>query len=326
MIPDGQTPFGLLALLASGAVVAVVAAAAYYLTSTLGNRTRVGRRMNLALGAARSSGTERRVAQGAAELRTSVGSIAAALGRLMPLGEDDRNKIAVSLQRAGHRSANAVSIMLGIKFACLIAGLAFGTIGLSAALPGTPGILVGLIGGVLAGVLLNVVPEMVLGRLAANRLRRIEAGLAEAFDLLVVCLDSGLTFDRALKRTVDNLKSFQPDLARELGQVTLDLSVHGRTREEALNRMASRLDSRNFKDLATTVAQSERHGTPLADSLRKLAGSVRVEAISRMQEKMARLPTLLIVPSIACVLPGIMIIIGGPAFVQLADSLGGFGG
>ena len=312
--------------LASVFAFAVVAAGAYFVMATLTDRNRVAHRMSLALGAMRESRTERRGTGSAADLKSSVGNTVAALGRLMPLGEEDRQKIAVSLQRAGYRSSNGLAIMLGTKFACLVTGLVFGIVMLTATFPGILGIFAGLIGGVLAGVLLNVVPEMVLGRLATVRLRRIDAGLAETFDLLVVCLESGLTFDRALKRTVENLKSFQPDLAKEFGQAVLDMSVHGRTREDALGRLAGRLDGQNFRDLATTVAQSERHGTPLADALRKLASSVRVEAISRMQERMARLPTLLIVPSIACVLPGIMVIIGGPAFIQLTQSLSDFGG
>ena len=326
MMPTEDTIMEVLAWLGSGAVPLLVGAGAYLLVIAGRERVRVSRRMGLAMGVIPKSRNDGRMADGAAGIRTSVGSMVAALGRLMPLGEDDRQKIAVGLQRAGYRSSNAVAIMLGIKFACLATGLVSGVVSVTAALPGTLGVFVGLVSGVLAGVLFNVVPEMVLSRLGTNRLRRIEAGLAESFDLLVVCLESGLTFDRALKRTVDNLRSFQPDLAKEFGQASLDMSVYGRTREDALGRLAGRLDSQNFTDLATTVAQSERHGTPLADALRKLASSVRVNAISRMQEKMARLPTLLIVPSIACILPGIMVIIGGPAFVQLTESLGNFGG
>ena len=316
----------LLAWLGSGVAFVLVVVGSYYLVATQLDRGRVARRMSLALGGTRGLRAERRMAEGAAGLKSTVGSSVAALGRLMPLGEEDRQKIAVSLRRAGYRSSNAVATVLGIKFACLIAGLVAGLVALTPMLPGMLGLLAGLVGGVLGGVLLNVVPEMVLGRLAADRVRRINAGLAETFDLLVVCLESGLTFDRALKRTVDNMKTFQPDLAGELDQALLDISVHGRTREEALDRLANRLDSQNFRDLATTVSQSERHGTPMADALRKLASSVRIETISRVQEKMARLPTLLIVPSIACILPGIMVIVGGPAFVQLSESLGKFGG
>ena len=319
MIAENIGIFGL-------AAFALVAGASYFLIIVYLRRARVARRMRLASGGSGKSRAERRIAEHATGIKTKLGSGIAVLGRLMPLGEGDRQKINVRLQRAGYRSSNSISTVLGMKFSCLVAGLILGLIFLTDLLPGSLGLLAGAIGGLLVGVVLNIVPEMWLGRIASRRLRRIESGLAELFDLLVVCLESGLTFDRALRRAVDSLRSFQSDLANVFGQVVLDIRVHGRTREDALGRLARRLDSQQFRDLAMTVSQSERHGTPMADALRKLAKSARVDAVSRMQEKLARLPTLLIVPSIACVLPGIMVIVGGPAFVQLMESLDGFAG
>ena len=296
-----------------------VAGVTFFLISVFMERMRMTRRVRLAVGGSREAGVERRVGAG---MKSGVSRLAASLGGLMPLSEEDREKIAVGLQRAAFRSDNAVSVVLGMKFACLLVGVAVGLTVLPPIWPGLMGWGVGVLGGLLGGVVLNLLPEFAVSRLAAARFRRIHSGLADAFDLLIVCLESGLTFDRALRRTVDNLKTFQPDLARELGQASLDMSVHGRTRQDALGRLAARLDSQNFKDLAVTAAQSERHGTPLADALRKLAGSIRVQTIARMQEKMGRLPTLLILPSIAFLLPGIMVIVGGPAIMQLSLSLG----
>ena len=74
------------------------------------------------------------------------------------------------------------------------------------------------------------------------------------------------------------------------------------------------------------MSQSERQGTPAAEALRRLSSSVRVEMITDMQAKMARLPTLLIIPSMVFLLPGLLVIIGGPAFVQLTQGLSGVGG
>ena len=296
-----------------------VAGVTFFLISVFMERMRMTRRVRLAVGGSREAGVERRVGAG---MKSGVSRLAASLGGLMPLSEEDREKIAVGLQRAAFRSDNAVSVVLGMKFACLLVGVAVGLTVLPPIWPGLMGWGIGILGGLLGGVVLNLLPEFAVSRLAAARFRRIHGGLADAFDLLIVCLESGLTFDRALRRTVDNLRTFQPDLARELGQASLDMSVHGRSRQDALGRLAARLDSQNFKNLAVTVAQSERHGTPLADSLRKLAGSIRVQTIARMQEKMGRLPTLLILPSIAFLLPGIMVIVGGPAIMQMSLSLG----
>ena len=304
--------------------ILVVGGGAYALILVLTRRFRLSRRMSLALGDSGRSRTEGRLAAGAEGFMLRAGAVAATLGGLMPLGEDDRRKILVGLQRADFRSTNALAVMLGIKFSCLLIGFVASMVFLPPLFSAPMGLVAGLIGGVLAGVVLNTIPELVLQWLAKRRLLKVEGGLAELFDLLVVCLESGMTFERALTRTVANLETFQPSVAKALRQVLMDINLHGLTREIALERLAIRLDSQSFRDLATTVGQSERHGTPMADALRKLASSKRVEAIARIQEKMARLPTLLVIPSIACVLPGIIVIIGGPAVFELLDALGDF--
>ena len=304
----------LLAALALGAGI-------FALVSHLMDRSRMARRLQLAEGRKPKKRTGRRFAKGAAGVKGAAERVFAVLGAFMPLGEEDRNKIARSLQQAGFASSNAVAIVLGAKFVCLLVALVAGPIFLSPLKPGMVGWGIGLVGGLLGGVLLNLIPELIVGKLASRRLWQIQAALPDALDLLIVCLEAGLTFERSLRRTVADLKAFHPTLAMELGQASLDMSVHGRNREEALGRVAERLDSQDMRDLTTTVAQSERHGTPTADALRKLASSVRIETISRMQAKMARLPTLLVLPSIAFMLPGILVLTGGPALIKLLDEL-----
>lgn len=289
------------------------------------DRQRLGRRLQLAEGRM-EAGIEHRLAESAAGMRGALERVLTALGGLMPLGEEDRQKIAVSLQRAGFPSNTAVPVVLGAKLACLFAGLVAGFVAIVQWKSGPLGWFLGLIGGFIAGVMLNLIPELILSKLATRRLWRIQSGLPDAIDLLVVSLEAGLTFDRALGRTVDDLKTFHPALASELGQAGLDMSVHGRTRQDALGRVAERLDSQDMRDLATTVAQAERHGTPTASALRKLASSVRVDTIARLQAKMARLPTLLVLPAIAFLLPGILVLVGGPAMTRLTRDLQNIGG
>ena len=302
-------------------VVAVVVLIVYFLMGRLILRLRMARRLGLASGDLGRARMEVSLAQRSANIKGLLGRVFAALGGLLPLGEDDRRKISTALHRAGFRSANTTTVVLGAKAAALLLGLVAGLAAVPPLLPGLIGWGAGLISGSLFGVVLNLLPELVVARMAAVRSRKIHAGLADAFDLLIVCLESGLTFERALQRTVADLKSFRPELASELRFVSLDMSVHGRTREDALGRLASQLDSRDFRDFATTVAQSERHGTPLADSLRKLAASVRVQVVAAMQAKVARLPVLLMLPTLAFVLPGIIVIVGGPAIVNLLQNL-----
>lgn len=304
-------------------VVLVLAAVLFWLLTTVLDRRRMTTRLRLALG-----GEGRRVADVAIgeELRGGIGRFLGRLSRLMPLGDEDRAKIKLSLRRAAHDNEQTLSLVLGAKVACILLGLAVGLFTGPAFLEGPLGWLAGIGGGFLFGILINTLPELVVTRMGVRRLRRVDSGLVDAFDLMIICLESGLTFERALRRTVDNLTFLWPDLARELRSAVVDMAVHGRTRVDALTRVGDRLDSQPLKDLAMTVGQSERFGTPLADALRKFVGSLRVARVTRMQEKAARLPTLLVVPSIVGLLPGILVIVGGPAFVQLAESLGSFGG
>ena len=300
--------------------------ALFILVGAAMDRRRVARRLRLASASDRESGMQSRIVEGMTGVRSGLERVVGVLGTFMPLGEEDQQKIAVGLQRAGFRSPNAVTLVIGTKVACLLIGLVGGGIAASTLYPGVIGWGVGLIGGLLVGVASNLVPELIVTRLAARRVWRIQSALPDAMDLLIVCLEAGLTFERALRRTVSDLRAFRPALAQELGQASLDMRIHGLNREEALGRVAQRLDLQSLKDLTTTVSQSERQGTPAADALRRLSSSVRIETITDMQAKMARLPTLLIIPSMVFLLPGLLVIIAGPAFVQLMQGLSGVGG
>ncbi len=307
-------------------LVAITTGSSLIVLSTTLSRRRVARRIQLAIGGNQESRVQSRIAEGMTGVRTGLERVLGVLGTFMPLGEEDQQKIAVALQRAGFRSSNAVTFVIGTKVACLLVGLVGGGLAASTLFPGVIGWGVGLLGGLLVGVACNLVPELIVTRLAARRVWKIQIALPDAMDLLIVCLEAGLTFERALRRTINDLRAFRPALADELGQASLDMRIHGMNREEALGRVAQRLDLQSMKDLTTTVAQSERQGTPAADALRRLSSSVRVEMITEMQAKMARLPTLLILPSMVFLLPGLLVIVVGPAFVQIVRDLGGVGG
>ena len=307
-------------------LVAITTGSSLMVLSTTLSRQRVARRMQLATGGNRESRVQSRIAEGMTGVRTGLERVFGLMGTFMPLGEEDQQKIAVGLQRSGFRSSNAVTFVIGMKVACLLVGLVGGGLAASTLYPGVIGWGTGLLGGLLVGVAFNLVPELMVTRLAARRVWKIQIALPDAMDLLIVCLEAGLTFERALRRTINDLRAFRPELADELGQASLDMRIHGLNREEALGRVAQRLDLQSLKDLTTTVAQSERQGTPAADALRRLSSSVRVEMITDMQAKMARLPTLLIIPSMVFLLPGLLVIVGGPAFVSLIEGLSAVGG
>ena len=302
--------------------IALVGMVAFVIWMRVRARREMTRRLHLA------TGDDAKSAEGriGARLRGGVGGAIGALSQLMPLGEADQEKIRRALRRADVDSDTAYATVVGAKVACVLLGISAGLVVGPLMLEGVVGWIAGLVGGFLAGIILNLMPELIATQLGRRRTRKVSDGLLDAFDLMIIALESGLTFERSLARTITSLRYLWPDLARELRRGSVDMAARGRSRPEALLSIAERLDSDELRDLATVVGQSERHGTPLADALRKLAGSLRITRSSRLQEKAGRLPTLLVLPTIGGMIPGLMVIVAGPAFMELTTSLQGFGG
>ena len=306
--------------IAAVVAVAVVGMVAFGIWIRIRNRRTVTRRLRLAVG----NPVESISAGLSAGLLGATGTVMGTLAQLMPLGAEDQDKIRLGLRRAGIDTEQAFAVIVGAKVSCVLLGIVAGLVIGPLALEGPIGWLAGLGGGFLGGIILNLLPEFVVTFLGRRRIRHVSNGLLDAFDLMVISLESGMTFDRALRRTVDSLMYLSPDLARELRRAVVDIAVHGRPRADAIRRVGDRLDSEELRDLGTIVGQSERHGTPLADALRKLAGSLRISQTTRMREKAGRLPTLLVLPTIGGMIPGLMVIVAGPSFVELTTSLQDF--
>ena len=151
-----------------------------------------------------------------------------------------------------------------------------------------------------------------------KRARAVAAALPEAIDLLVICVDAGLSLEDALARVVKGIRKGEPALAEELALTSADLQVLP-SRDEALQRMANRLNLPSVRAFVGTLIQTLRYGTPLAQSLRTISSDMRNEALIKLEEQANKLPALLTVPLIALIMPTIFLIIGGPAFLRFMD-------
>ena len=202
--------------------------------------------------------------------------------------------------------------------------LAAGTI-LPAALPIAAGVALGIqpdndlvtagaiiIGAALAG---RFGPGILVANMTERRLQAIATGLPDAIDLLVICAESGLSLDVALGRTGRELARAQPALAAELAMTATELNFLPR-RADAFANLARRVPLAQVQALTDMFTQTERFGTPLAQSLRLLAGEYRTGRLLRAEEKAARLPALMTIPMIAFILPPLFIVLIGPAIVS----------
>jgi tight adherence protein C len=166
-----------------------------------------------------------------------------------------------------------------------------------------------------------LLPPMFIKASASRRAKAVGASMPEALDLLVICVDAGLSLENALTRVVTELAQSRPALADELAMTSADLQILP-SREDALMRMADRVDVPSIRSVVTTLAQTLRYGTPLAQALRVIAAEMRDEALIQLEERANQLPALLTVPMMLFIMPTIFLVVGGPAALQLIDILG----
>lgn len=173
---------------------------------------------------------------------------------------------------------------------------------------------------VAGAVVALVVPDFLLGRRRRRRLASIEAGLPDALDLLVICVDAGLAFEPALERVAREIAPVHPDVAEELA-VTVNALRISPDRHAVLMDMGERLDVDFLRQLAATLAQSLQIGAPLSRALRQLAVELRREQMIRVEARAAKLPVLLTIPMVLFIMPTILMVVGGPAVIQIIRTL-----
>jgi tight adherence protein C len=164
-------------------------------------------------------------------------------------------------------------------------------------------------------------PEVVLSRLAARRRVRLEIGMPDALDLLVISAEAGLSLDHAIEQVGRVLRSSSRDVAEEFAATAAEMRV-APDRGQALENLACRTGLASLRSIVATLNQSVRFGTSLAGSLRVLAAEMRASRLARFEERAARLPVLLTLPLMAFILPSLMIVIGTPLALRIIDMLG----
>ena len=172
-----------------------------------------------------------------------------------------------------------------------------------------------------AGILGWHCPEVVLSRLATRRRIRLENGMPDAFDLLVICTQAGLSLDHAIEQVGQFLRPCNTEVAKEFAATATEMRVLP-VRTQALENLAGRTGLASLRSMVVTLNQSIKFGTSLTESLKTLAAEMRIDRLARFEERAARLPVLLTLPLMIFVLPSLMVVIGTPLVLRTLDSLG----
>ena len=159
-------------------------------------------------------------------------------------------------------------------------------------------------------------PSLFVRAKADRRQRQIVNGFPDALDLMLVCVEAGLGLEAAFTRVGMEITISHPLLAEQYGAVVLELRA-GRSREDALRRMADRSGVDEIHAFATLLIQSTKLGSSLAQTLRIYAAEMREKRRMRAEEKAHRLPVLLSIPLVTCMLPVMIGVLMLPAVIRV---------
>lgn len=169
----------------------------------------------------------------------------------------------------------------------------------------------------LAGLYL---PSVFLSAKADRRQQEIINGFPDALDLMLVCVEAGLGMDSAFSRVGMEITNSHPRLAEQFGAVVLELRA-GRSHEDALRRMADRAGAEEIRAFATLLIQSSKLGSSIAQTLRIYAAEMREKRRMRAEEKAHRLPVLLSMPLVGCMLPVMIGVLMLPAIIRVLRTM-----
>lgn len=220
---------------------------------------------------------------------------------------------------AGYRNRSAVTLYYGLRV-MLAGGLGFLGLTLAGVLPLSP--LWRLYLPVMFALLGWVLPFIFLKRKIAQRQRALQRGLADALDLMVVCVEAGLGLNQALMRVAEEMDRVSPEISDELTLVTLEMRA-GTPREEALHNLALRTGLEDIRAWVGMLVQTDRFGTSMADSLRVHSDTMRTKRRQRAEELAAKLTVKMLIPLVLFVFPAMFVVILGPAVLIIAEVFGG---
>jgi tight adherence protein C len=239
------------------------------------------------------------------------------LGNSLPASPKDMSVMQRRLVRAGMRNKNALKILYGAK---IVMGVALPLL-MTAIVWNTQADPTNKIMAVLAAAGLGFFgPNEYVSIVARRRQKAIQRALANALDLMVVCVESGLGLDQAILQVAKELDQAHPEISEEFGLVNLELKA-GKRRQETLRNLAERAGVEDLKKLVAVLIQADRFGTGIAQSLRAHADFMRVQARQVAEEKAAKLGVKLVFPIFFCILPSLFIVTVGPIAVKIVREL-----
>lgn len=254
------------------------------------------------------------------QVSRSVGFAKRTVERLKLMRGQTAAQAAKKLVQAGFRSNDAVAVYLFAKLCLPLACGAGAVIALYVfdlgSLPDQTKMLAAC-GSVLAGFYL---PELFIKNIIQKRQAALIKALPDMLDLMVICTETGSSLDATLGRVAHEIRPSSRETAEDVELTGIELGFLP-DRRQALENFCDRTGIKHIDALVSTLIQTEKYGTPLAQSLRVLARELRDERLMAAEAKAARLPATLMVPMVIFILPVLFIVLIGPGAINVMDGL-----
>jgi tight adherence protein C len=236
---------------------------------------------------------------------------------LMPQTELEQSELKIRLANAGFRSDSAVAVYLGLRFGTLLLFL-LGSIAIFLPRHGLSYAALKPI--VICAGVGYYLPAAILWYLRKKRQEEIFLSLPDALDLLVVCVESGLGLDAAMRKVCDEMKNHARVICEELSLANFQLQM-GRPRREVLHDLGVRTGVDDVRSLAAILIQADRFGSSIAQALRVQSDSMRTRRKQLAEEKAAKTAVQLIFPLVLFIFPGIFVVLVGPAAISIMKTM-----
>ena len=256
------------------------------------------------------------VVERSARWRERLASVIQPLAKLsLPTEGWEGSAIRIAFINAGWRQPSAPTIFFGIKtlLALIFPLIALTLSGEGLLASGVSRILFVLISASAVGYYL---PNLFLRYKIAHRQRDLFESFPDALDLLIICVESGLGLDQAIAKVATEIEIKSKVLAQELQLVLMELRS-GFSRETALRHLALRTGLEEIDLLVAMMVQADRFGTSMGDSLRVHADNLRTKRRQRAEEAAAKIAVKLLMPLIFMIFPTLMLVLVGPAMIQI---------
>jgi tight adherence protein C len=229
--------------------------------------------------------------------------------------EERRKRLGERLIQAGLYKRNSVGYFYTTQG--LLGGIPV-VLGFAAATMGLATLPVALLLGAMTGVAGIVAPGFWLDAQKRRRQTAMRRALPDAMDLLVICVEAGLSLPAALVRITKELRNAYPMLALELLIVHREIQL-GHTTGEALKRFGDRFDLEEIRSMASVIRQADRFGASIVNAIRVHADTLRHKRLEDARERAQKATVKLLFPTVLCIFPAMFVVILGPAVFDILE-------